>query len=149
MTQDIDIVIDRSVLATQSNEFLEVLQRRGFHLDKSSAKRAIETGDMFQVFDVDEALKIDLYPRELIPGELSRSRVVEVFAGNHLPIASLPDVALSKLIWIDKGSHKSRRDLRQLLRRANDDETSTIRDGATSFGLIELLDQVLSEPEEI
>jgi hypothetical protein len=37
--------------------------------------------------------------------------------GLTLPVASRPDLVLSKLIWISKGSHKSRRDLRQIMLR--------------------------------
>ena len=69
---------------------------------------------MFQLLDRVESLKLDIYPRELIAGELDRSVSQEVFEGEELPVASCADVAVSKLVWISKGSHKSRRDLRQV-----------------------------------
>ena len=52
---------------------------------------------MFQLFDMSEALKIDVYPRELVPGELDRSTLLEVFEGMPLPVASRSDAAASKL----------------------------------------------------
>jgi hypothetical protein len=69
---------------------------------------------MFQLLDDVESLKLDIYPRELIEGELQRSVQLEVFEDLILPVVSRADAAESKLIWISKGSHKSRRDLRRI-----------------------------------
>ena len=98
---------------------------------------------------MDEALKIDFYPRELIPGELERSEMLEVFTGVSLPIVSKVDVVGSKLIWIGKGSHKSRRDDRHIYRRASADECQQIRQLSEQLRLHDLLDEVLNEPDEI
>ena len=104
---------------------------------------------MFQLFDKIEALKLDLYPRELVPGELQRSVVVEIFEGVRLPVVSRADAALSKLIWISKGSHKSRRDVRNIYRTAHEADRALIRERATQLNLIALLDEVLAESDEI
>ena len=104
---------------------------------------------MFQLLDVIETLKLDIYPRELIPGELDRSVLREVFEGEMLPVASCPDVATSKLIWISKGSHKSRRDLRQIVRVASEPDRHRIEDSSAQLGLAALLEEVLGEPDEI
>ena len=69
--------------------------------------------------------------------------------GLTLPVASRPDLVLSKLIWISKGSHKSRRDLRQIMLRVSEVETATIHSLAEQTGLRVLLDEVLSESDEI
>ena len=87
---------------------------------------------MFQLLDTEESLKLDIYAREMIPGELSRSEQLEIFAGVMLPVASRADVAASKLIWISKGSHKSRRDLRKLFQAAPENDQQTIGDFADS-----------------
>ena len=87
---------------------------------------------MFQLLDNVEALKLDIYPRELIAGELDRSCLVEVFAGVEFPVASRADVA-SKLVWISKGSHKSRRDLRQIYRIFWNQEYAGVIQGAGSL----------------
>jgi hypothetical protein len=104
---------------------------------------------MFQLLDSVEALKLDIYPRELIPGELARSNTIELFEGMFVPIASLPDTAIAKLIWISKGSHKGRRDLRQLLRASTENQRQTIEQLAADLGLNKLLSEILAESDEI
>lgn len=104
---------------------------------------------MFQALDLAESLKVDLYPRQLIPGELDRSVKLEVFEGVMLPVASRADTLLAKLVWVSKGSHKSRRDLRQIMRGASAAEREAVVRHAEASGLGSLLDEVLAEPDEI
>ena len=80
---------------------------------------------------------------------MGRSVRLEVFEGVFLPVASRPDAAASKLVWVSKGSHKSRRDLRQLWRRATPDERSLVERLAHGLNLESLLLEVLAEPDEI
>ena len=115
-TQDIDVVLDREALAPHVKEFLEGLRKRGFHFQDQIVHEAISRGRPFQILDAVECLTLDLYPREVVPGELDRSVPVEVFAGTRRPVISLPDAAVSKRIWISRGSHQSRQDLRRLAR---------------------------------
>ena len=117
--------------------------------DGPSLCRAIEKRAMFQLFDNAEALKLDIYPRELIVGELSRSCLVEIFAGVELPVVSRVDAAAAKLVWIGKGSHKSRRDLRQIYRTSSKTDRAQIQELAQQLKLKSLLDEVLHEPDEI
>lgn len=147
MTQDLDLVIDYVAAASNREAFLDALARAGFHLELTTARTAIETKVMFQVLDIEEALKLDLYPEFAIPGELARSVMAEVLPGVILPIAARGDAALSKLIWAVKGSHKSRRDLREILRNASPEESAVVRRTAASMGLVAELDRILSEPE--
>ena len=104
---------------------------------------------MFQLFDTVESLKLDVYPREMIEGELSRSQEVEIFESVRLPIASRIDAAISKLIWVSKGSHKSRRDFRQILLRSSETENQRREPMAIELGLKDLLDEVIAESDEI
>jgi hypothetical protein len=149
MTQDLDIVIDNDAILRQLDLFIKSLQDSDFLFDEMAVRNAVDKKQMFQLLDSVEALKLDLYPRELIPGELDRSEPVELFDGLSIPIASLADAAISKLIWISKGSHKSRRDLRQLIRIAAETQRQTIDKLAKSLGLDKLLSEVLAEPDEI
>jgi hypothetical protein len=148
MTQDLDLVIDYDAASSNRESFLAALALAGFHLELTTARTAIETKVMFQVLDIEEALKLDLYPESAIPGELDRSVMAEVLPGVMLPIAARSDAALSKLIWAVKGSHKSRRDLREILRNASPEESAVVRHTATSMGLVAELDRILSESEE-
>lgn len=103
----------------------------------------------FRLFDAAESLKLDMYPREMIPGELSRSTTVELFENVTLPIVSRVDAAASKLAWIGKGSHKSRQDFRQIMSRVSAAEETLIRQLANRMGLTNLLEEVMDERDEI
>jgi hypothetical protein len=74
---------------------------------------------------------------------------MELFAGVFLPVVSRMDAAISKLIWIDKGSQRSRRDFRGIFGSCTEQQQAEIRAQAAKFGLSALLDNVLSEPDEI
>jgi hypothetical protein len=149
MTQDVDLVVDPRALAADVNVFLAAAETAGFLVDRDTARKAVANGGMFQMLDLAESLKVDLYAREMIPGELDRSVEAEVFAGLHLPIASRADAALSKLVWISKGSHKSRRDLRQILRRASVSDRTMVAQWAAEHRLTALLAEVLEESDTI
>ena len=149
MTQDVDIVIDNRAIATQLASFIDALRESDFLFDETAVRAAVDRKQVFQLLDSVEALKLDLYPRELIPGELERSNTLELFEGMHVPIASLADTAAAKLVWISKGSHKSRRDLRQLVRISTESQRQTIEQLVVDLGLRELFSEVLTEPDEI
>lgn len=147
MTQDLDLVIDAVATTRRRDELFAALIEAGFYLEESTARAAILGNRMFQILDIEEALKLDLYLEASIPGELERSVMAEVLPGLALPIAARSDAALSKLIWASKGSHKSRRDLRYILARASGEETTTVRGGAAERNLLGLLDEILREPD--
>lgn len=149
LTQDIDIVIDNEAISRNLESFLISLAESDFIFDEDSVRKAVSNHGMFQLLDNTESLKLDIYPRELVPGELSRSVVAEVFEGGKLPIVSRADSAVSKLVWIDKGSHKSRRDLRQVFRTASDEDRRWVRQLARQLDLESLLDRVLAESDEL
>jgi hypothetical protein len=149
MTQDLDLVLDPDRVAAVRDHFLSALSGAGFHFSKQTARRAIESRKMFQLLDVDHLIKLDLYVRCLIPDELDRSVRVELFPGHVMPIVARTDAALSKLIWIHHGSHRSRRDLRAILTDATAEELATVRRTAVEMDLAGLLDEVLDERDEI
>lgn len=149
MTQDIDLVVDNQAMAKSLPLLLTSLEASDFLHEPDAIRTAVSEQSMFQLLDRVESLKLDIYPRELIPGELDRSVLLEVFAGESLPVASRADSAAAKLVWISKGSHKSRRDLRHIHRTAATADQELIQDLADQLGLRALLDEVLSEPDEI
>ena len=149
LTQDIDIVIDNARVAAALDSFLESLDASDFIFDPNSLREAVASQGMFQLLDGVESLKLDIYPRELIPGELNRSVLREVFEDEELPMASCADVAASKLVWISKGSHKCRRDVRQIFRVASEADRRLIEELAEQLSLVPLLVEVFGEPDEI
>jgi len=149
MTQGVDVVVENVAIARAMEPFIASAEQAGFLLDADSVRRAVADRSMFRLFDMSEALKIDVYPRELVPGELDRSTLLEVFEGMPLPVASRSDAAASKLAWAAKGSHKSRRDLRQIVRQMGSADRSELDRLAGLLGLGGLLADVLAEPDEI
>ena len=149
MTQDVDVVVENAAMARAIEPFIAAAVQANFLLDAETVRRAVADKSMFQLFDMAEALKIDVYPRELVPGELDRSTLLEVFEGMQLPVASRPDAAASKLAWAAKGSHKSRRDLRQIFRQMTAPDRSELDRLAGLLGLGGLLAEILAEADEI
>jgi len=149
LTQDADLVVDPVQMLLHQEEFIDALHKLHYLANPQVIRDAVSRGRMFQIIDAQECLKIDVYPRELVPGELGRSILVDVTSRLKLPFASRPDAVISKVVWISKGSHKSRRDVRQLMRRASADEVRIASEFADGLGLTELLDEVLAEPDEI
>ncbi len=149
LTQDIDIVVDNAAIAQALQSFTAAVSQAGFVFDVATLRRAVADRSMFQLFDMAEALKIDIYPREMIPGELSRSVLLEVFEGMPIPVVSRPDAAASKLAWAAKGSQKSRRDLRQLVRRMPSAERAELDHLSDVLRLRSLLGEILAEADEI
>ena len=149
LTQDIDIVIDNIQTQAILDDFLKSLEASDFLFDAESVRKAVSSRGMFQLLDGQESLKLDIYPRELIPGELDRSVEQEVFEGTMIPVASCADTVVSKLVWASKGSTKSRRDVRQIFRQAPEEDRQLIEQLSDQLGLSRLLQEVLAEPEEI
>ncbi len=149
LTQDIDIVLENKATFDKLNPLIDELGKSDFIFSADSIKQAVQNEKMFQLFDSVEALKLVVYPREMIEGELTRSNQVEIFEAITLPIASRIDAAISKLLWISKGSHKSRRDFRQIELRSNKSEMERIRKMAEELKVPALLNEVLSESDEI
>jgi hypothetical protein len=149
LTQDIDIVVLPSVVKKRLNDLIVQLTVSDFLFTESVVRQAVQSGELFQLLDKTEILKLDIYPRELIPGELQRSQAMELFAGVFLPVVSRVDAAISKLIWIDKGSQRSRRDFRSVFRNCSEQQQTDIRTQATEMNLRKLFDEVLGESDEI
>ena len=149
LTQDIDIVVSPEVARICIDQLVDQLACSDFLFTERVVRQAVQSGNLFQLLDKTESLKLDIYPRELIPGELQRSQTMELFAGVHLPVVSRTDAAISKLIWIKKGSQRSRRDFRSIFQSCTEPQQADIRAQAAEIRLSELLDEVLSETDEI
>ncbi len=55
------------------------LETSDFLFDETALRAAVGDAGLFQLLDSTEALKLDVYPREMIPGELDRSGMLEAF----------------------------------------------------------------------
>lgn len=148
-TQDVDVVVDQTMLQSQFNLFIAEVREAGFLFEEQALRSAVARKKSFQLLDLQKLIKLDFYPRELIPGELDRAVSVTVFDGVTLPVVSKSDLVLSKLIWISQGSGKSRADVRWLWRILDDDAKDSVRAYAQKRELAALLDEVLSESDQI
>ncbi|QDT70407.1 hypothetical protein MalM25_33550 [Planctomycetes bacterium MalM25] len=149
LTQDLDLVIDGKALAKHLPAFLRTLADSDFQFTEATVRQAITDRSPFQLLDLVEVLKLDVYPHECVPGELGRTVQMPILGSSPLPIASRQDTLVAKLIWISKGSHKSRRDVRVLYRNTDKAQRAFIAEMAQQFGLTDLLAEVLAEPDEI
>lgn len=147
-TQDIDLVVDPVMLKSRLMEFVAAVQAADFSLHVPSVQDAVRLARSFQLMDERQVLRLDLYPRELIPGELSRSVQFELFVGVRVPVVSLPDLLLAKLIWVSMGSHRSRREVCWLYRKLSATAQASVTEFAATHELSALLQEVLAEPEE-
>jgi len=76
-TQDIDLVVKLDAASAIS---ISSRLARSFQIDLDSVLDAAENQGMFQAYDPERFIKIDFHVGEEIPGELSRTRRVELIA---------------------------------------------------------------------
>jgi hypothetical protein len=143
-THDLDLVID---LAAGRPETVELLARLtpGYLITKEVVSHAIEQRSLFQAIDKLSMIKIDFHVGEKIPGELGRSTRREIAPGLFAPLVSKEDAILSKLVWIQLGSEKGRRDVTEMLRREEELDRASLKDRAATLGLEDLLEEMESE----
>jgi hypothetical protein len=150
LTQDLDIVV-----AEPTSEKLDEIVRNlagSYHVDPVAASDAVRLRRSFHVLHAREYTKVDFHVGEDIPGELDRTRILEVAPGIRLPFVSKEDAILSKLLWVKLGSSKSRRDAQMMFRRKQPLDMDYLRRTAAALGGRALLEQLLagtlaSEPE--
>ena len=78
MTQDIDLVIDPVQTRREVDAFVVSLAGSEFMFHEPAVRKAVDEGGMFQLLDKQEALKLDIYPRELIEGEAANEAQKQV-----------------------------------------------------------------------
>lgn len=146
-TFDIDVVLPRDLSHSAIAGIRAALTDR-FLFDEALAVEAIETGGMFQALDLESYVKVDFHVGESVPGELGRGITVEVYDGILAPVVGLDDAVISKLQWVAKGSERSRRDVRTLLRAHRGDRT-VLESRAAALGVLGLLRDIEAGPEPL
>jgi hypothetical protein len=142
-TQDVDIVMGLTGEAAQTRLLIEALGSH-FLVDRDEVEKAIGRQDMFQALDLETFIKIDFHVGEAVPGELGRSVIRELFPGLSAPLVSREDAIISKLLWIKKGSVKSRRDVIMMLRRGEPLDREALERRARELDVIDLLFEIQS-----
>ncbi len=139
-TQDVDVVIQIS--SREDVENLIQALSDDYELDEDVLRIAARNHDMAQAFHRERFAKIDLHFGELVPGEFQRVRRTELFVGVNAPIFSREDALLSKLLWIQMGSHRSRRDAVAMLRNSAPINHDFVDEMATELDVQEILREV-------
>ena len=100
---------------------------------------------LFQAIDERSMVTIDFHVGAKNPGELDAPTVREILPGMLAPLVSKEDAILSKLLWIQQGSGKSRHDVIEMLKRDEDLDRARLRERAATIGLGELLPEFENE----
>ena len=140
-TQDIDLVVQLAIDAPETAALLERLSR-GYFINRQVIQDAIRRNSIFQALEEETGMKIDFHVGEKIPGELQRSRHLEVAPGLTVPLVAKEDAILSKLFWIKLGSGKSRRDAIQMLKNPEELDITDLRKQALGLGLASELSRI-------
>jgi len=142
-TQDIDIVIKISEGTLLDN--LILCLSNNFLLDDLAIKDAVKNRRMFQALHEETMIKVDFHVGEAVPGELKRSSIEEILSGLVVPLVSKEDAILSKLLWIKKGSHKSRQDVKMMLLRPEKIDINYLNEQANVLDVSDILREVTDE----
>ena len=143
-TQDLDLVIQLAVDQPETKALLNRLSS-GYFIHEQAAMDAIKSRALFQAIDEVTLVKIDFHVGEKIPGELGRTQRREVVPGVVAPLVSKEDAILSKLLWMQLGSHKARHDLKMMLKRPEELDRTVLQERAAMLGLHELLAEIEGE----
>ena len=114
-TQDIDIVIDVDLDDNKRKSFFDSITK-GHLISESSYKKAFCPGGMFQIINEHFIVKTDFHVGEMVAGAKSRVVEIEILEDVVVPALSLEDAIACKLVWVKMGSHKSRNDIKAMLR---------------------------------
>jgi len=144
-TQDIDIVIRVSQGSLLDLLISELAKK--FVIDRDAVVDAVRRRGLFQALHEETMIKVDFHVDEAIAGELDRSLTEEVLLGVKLPLVSKEDAILSKLLWIRKGSHKSRQDIKMMLKRRGEIDLDYLDSQAAKLGVQGILSELRAELE--
>jgi Nucleotidyl transferase AbiEii toxin, Type IV TA system len=140
-TQDLDLVIRLSASSPEAEQLLSRLSET-YLIHKPTALQAIRGSGLFQAIDQTTLVKIDFHVGEKIPGELDRTSQHEFGAGLIVPLVSMEDAILSKMIWMRLGSHKAKRDAATMWKRGGEFNPAHLRTQALKLGLAKELAEV-------
>jgi Nucleotidyl transferase AbiEii toxin, Type IV TA system len=144
-TQDIDFVLQ--IISIEDADKLKDIFESDYFLDSDLLMEAVRQNGMTQLLHEETFIRIDLHIGELVPGTFLRSHEVELFPNVFVPILSKEDAILTKLRWIQLGSHKSRRDIVMMLRRNTPTNLTFLHEQAQIMGLEELLNELQRQSE--
>lgn len=114
-TQDIDVVVALETDSTKLKELYQALQS-SYDINEDAMHEAVKRRSIFQALHQELLIKVDFHVGELVPQAFRRSRLVEIAPDLAINLISREDAILAKLVWISRGSERSKRDVIMMLR---------------------------------
>ena len=140
-TQDLDLVVQLSAGGTETGPSAAVVVELP-HRSSDRAGPAIRRKSIFQAIDGQSAIKIGLSCRRENPRRIAAKHAAGVLPGLTIPLVFREDAILSKLLWIQLGSEKSKRDAMQMLGGAENLDWTRLREEALRLGLATELSRI-------
>ena len=141
-TQDVDIVIDVENIDTKQCDALFKALSQSFMVSQTAFREAFARKSMFQILDLETMLRADIYVSGIIANRFERTTIAEVAPGYFLPIVSIEDAILSKLVWIRMGSGRSKQDVVRILQNKHKMDTDYLETTAKQLGVEQILDEL-------
>ena len=141
-TLDVDVVMKIPAERTDHAKRIVELLENDFVVELDACLEAIEHGTLFQAFDKETYFKVDIHVKGLVPREFERSVKVEIFDGFVAPVVSIEDAILSKLLWINMGSGRSKQDVVRILQNKHEMDDNYLETTAKQLGVERILDKL-------
>ena len=135
LTQDVDVVISISPSSEKINQLRDALSK-SFDINEPAMRDAISRRSIFQALHSEHFIKVDFHVGEIIPLAFERSRFVELSPDLKIKMITKEDAILSKLVWISKGSERSKRDVVMMLRNESPIERQYVETTAEELGVL-------------
>ena len=144
LTQDVDVVVTLSPGSEKVNQLREALSK-SFDINEPAMRDAIARRSIFQALHSEYFIKVDFHVGEIIPRGFERSRTVKLGPDLKIKMVSKEDAILSKLVWISKGSERSKRDVVMMLRNGAPIDEQYIETTAEELEVMEIWKELLKQ----
>ena len=141
-TLDVDVVMKISLEQIGYAKRIVELLEEDFIVDLDACHEAIEYRTLFQAIDKETFFKVDIHVKGIVPLEFERSVTIEIFDGFYAPVVSIEDAILSKLLWINMGSGRSRQDVVRILQNKHEMDTEYLETTAKQLGVEHILNEL-------
>ncbi len=153
-TQDVDLILEIDPWSKETAYQLAEQFADEFMFSIEGCLEGIEEQTMFQAIDLENMFKVDFHLSNIVPDSLDRIRQVKIPGGRMVPIVSPEDSILSKLVWIKKGSGRSKQDVVAMLRIQTELDTEYLDATAKKLGVDAILEKMRqiadrNDPHEI
>ena len=141
-TRDVDLIMEIDPWEKDFADTLADLLNEDFFFSIEGCREAIEEQTMFQAIHKDTMFKVDFHLSDIVPGSCERRHDVKIPTGQVVPMVTPEDSILSKLVWIQLGSDRSRKDVVAMLRVQETLDNDYLEATAEQLGVKPILDEL-------